>query len=68
MNDGDQVIIDGVKYRYDKYYDRLKGETEDAAPAIACPRCNNTEFTLSYGNYELVAHCKCGQLMTVYDG
>lgn len=38
------------------------------APAVWCPKCHNDSFKLSYGEWELKAHCPCGHVMTVYDG
>lgn len=65
IKDQDKVIINDKTYTYSSYYKRLVSEDYDS---IACPMCHNISFTLSYGEYELIAHCKCGHSMVVYDG
>jgi len=65
--DKDVTTINGVEYEYSAFYKRLC-RTEDEAPAIACPLCHGVEFTISYGNYECIANCSCGNSMVIYDG
>ena len=67
MQDNEKIEINGIIYEYSKYYDRLESE-RDEIPGVLCPKCYNDTFQLSYGNYEIIAHCKCGHSMTVYDG
>ena len=70
MKDNQEITIENEVYKYCKFYDRLeniKGELTNK-PAIACPKCLNTLFTITYGHYECIANCKCGHSMTVYDG
>ena len=69
MKDKETVMINGVDYEYDSYYDRLcLSNDEDSSPGVACPKCHNTTFSISYGNYRCIANCKCGHSMTIYDG
>ena len=67
MKDGKKVKIEGVNYFYDANYDRLESKKDDK-PAIACPKCHNTTFKISYSRYECIANCRCGHQMTIYDG
>lgn len=67
MEDNESVTINNKIFLYDHYYKRLRAE-DSGVPQIACPNCHNTQFQLSYGDYELIAHCNCGHTMTVYDG
>ena len=67
MKDQEKVQINGKDYFYHEYYERLQAE-KDNKPAIACPKCHNTTFEISYGQYECIANCKCGHQMTIYDG
>ncbi len=67
MKDEEEVIIDNKIYVYDEFYDRLQSK-DDNKPAIACPQCYNTKFSISYGDYECIANCECGHFMTIYDG
>lgn len=70
MKNNDEIIIKNEIYKYDEFYDRLqniKGELTNK-PAIACPKCLNTLFIITYGHYECIANCKCGHKMTIYDG
>jgi len=67
MKDGEKVIVDGKKYEYCAFYGRLEN-ISDIAPAIICPKCFGKWFTISYGNYECIANCKCGNSFTIYDG
>jgi hypothetical protein len=39
----------------------------DGTPGVICV-CGATEFSLSYGSYECIAHCKCGRSHSVYSG
>lgn len=43
-------------------------EEDPSIPHILCGKCHNSEFTLQYGTYELIAICKCGNKMSVYSG
>lgn len=61
------VYINNRKFIYDEFYDRLEAHNHKK-PAIACSKCKNTEFSISYGDYKCIANCKCGHYMTVYDG
>lgn len=65
MEHNEIVIINNKEFIYNSSYDRLESEL---FPQIACPKCKNTLFQISYGNYECIANCKCGHKMTVYDG
>lgn len=55
---------------YVEFYDRLekKDDNNTIAPAILCPKCLNSTFTISYGEWECIANCSCGHKMTIYDG
>lgn len=70
--DGDWEIINGIKYVYVSSYDRMElPDFDDGTryrPAIACPQCFGTKFSISYGDWECIAHCECGHSMTIYDG
>lgn len=67
MKDKEKIVIEGIEFTFIHYYDRLN--SDDKKKAVACPKCLATEgFSISYGNYECIAHCKCGHDMTVYDG
>jgi hypothetical protein len=68
MKDGEIVKINNLDYRYSKFYDRLELIGNESKEHIACPKCNSTTFTISYGTYECIANCSCGHSMTVYDG
>lgn len=67
MIDKSKVTISDRVFIYESYYDRLEAE-DGENPAIACPKCNNTLFSISYDTYQCVANCKCGHKMTIYDG
>lgn len=67
MEDNEITIINNKIFKYNKYYDRL--ETEDnISPSIACPKCKNTLFQISYETYQCNANCKCGHIMEIYGG
>jgi hypothetical protein len=71
MIDNQEVTINGVVYLYDQYYKRLEREGQEGSrshPAIACPECSGTMFSIVYGDYECIADCPCGHSMTIYDG
>lgn len=70
MENNDVVLINSKQYEYNGFYGRLKllDTEEESKEEIACPKCLGTEFSISYGNYECIANCKCGHSMTVYDG
>jgi len=69
MKAGEKVIINNKEYEYHTYYDRLcLPQNSIDKEAVACPKCSNTSFTISYGDYECIANCKCGHSMTIYDG
>ena len=61
------VNLHGREFKIDKHYHRLES-VDKVPPAIACPYCLNTSFMIGYGEYECIAHCKCGHSMVVYDG
>lgn len=57
--------------RYYPSYERLiiiEDHAETSKAHVACPKCHNTTFEISFGNYKCIANCKCGHSMTVYDG
>ena len=62
-------LINNIKYS--KLYKEEKFWTADELgvdPGVVCS-CGNSQFSLSYGNYELIAHCtKCGLSECVYSG
>lgn len=68
--DNEIIKIGGKDFKYVEYYQRLQSVdfTENNPIQIACPRCQNTQFTIGYGSYECIAYCKCGHSMVVYDG
>jgi len=71
--EGETIVLNGVKFFYNEFYKRLTAERKDytiqgGKVEIACPRCFNTKFTISYGIYECIANCDCGHSMVVYDG
>ncbi len=73
MEDGYLIKIGENLFKYDSFYKRLERVSEDGldiddAPAIACPKCLSTEFTISYASYECIANCHCGNSFTIYDG
>jgi ribosomal protein L37AE/L43A len=69
MKAGEKIVIDDITYIYEEFYQRLQAlDGEKTNKEIACPKCKNTEFTISYGIYECIANCKCGHSMTVYSG
>jgi acetone carboxylase gamma subunit len=69
MENNEKITIDNEVYEYSKFYDRLQIINDDSnKPGIICPKCLNTLFTITYGDYKCIANCKCGHSMTVYDG
>lgn len=66
--DKEQILINNQLYRYNDYYNRLESLNNTIKAGIACPKCHAIEFTLNYGDYKMIANCKCGHSMTVYDG
>lgn len=69
--DEEIIEINGIKYKPsqwdgDKHLESVKGQETTAK--IACIKCHNTEFQISYGRYECIATCKCGNSMVVYSG
>lgn len=79
LADEQEVVVQGVTYRYSAFYERLElHEFDDGHscmadgtrenPAILCPECHRAEFRITYGNYECIANCACGHTMTIYDG
>ena len=72
MEDKEKVEINGEIYEYSAFYDRLEltGDRDGtySQPAIACPKCRDFAFRITYGEWECVANCKCGHSMTIYDG
>lgn len=68
MLDGAIKIINGITYRYDKYYDRLETNIKTKYE-IGCPKCLSVDkFSISYGYYECLANCQCGNSFTIYYG
>jgi hypothetical protein len=68
MNDKEIIIVNGIEYEFIEYYNRLERKDSKIAPVVLCSNCRNDSFRLSYGDYECIAHCKCGNTFTVYDG
>jgi len=72
MKDKEIVAINGVDYKYCSYYKRLglhdDGDGSVQHPAVACPECHGTKFSITYGSYKCIANCECGNSMTIYDG
>jgi hypothetical protein len=71
LKDKMEVKINGVPYIYESAYKRLErvGMVGSRShPAIACPLCHGTMFSIVYGNWECIADCPCGHSMTIYDG
>lgn len=67
--DNEIIEINGLKYQYSGFYQRLSLKTENEnIPNILCPICHNSKFWISYGEYKCVANCECGHHMTIYDG
>lgn len=67
MKDNSIIIINKRKFKFNKFYRRLEA-LDEKSPVIACPKCKNTKFKISYGTYECIANCECGHSMTIYDG
>lgn len=60
--------IDGNEYylNYEKKF--WMSRQKNVIPGVICT-CGNTEFELSYGEYEIIAHCtNCGNNDSVYSG
>lgn len=69
MKDKDIVAINNTHYRYNEFYDRLEVlKKHKTTKEIACSKCKNREFSISYGDYECIANCNCGHSFTIYDG
>ena len=68
MKDKETVIINNKEYVYESYYQRLELKKSDGLDSIACPKCSNIYFSISYKSYECIANCKCGHFMTIYKG
>lgn len=66
LKDGVVVQINGVDFEYSAFYERLNAIAKPNH--LACPKCHNTKFGISYGDYECIASCDCGHTMTIYDG
>lgn len=49
MKQGDEITINNKVFVFQDYYNRLQAK-DDNKPAIACPKCYNTKFEISYGN------------------
>lgn len=61
-------IINGVEYEKSNFDEFWTAEPNGINPGVICD-CGNKEFTLSYGSWEIIAHCtKCGKSDTVYSG
>ena len=67
MNDGQEVIIKNRVFTYNSFYKRLESEDGEIT-STACPMCNGDLFKISYGTYECIANCSCGNSFIVYDG
>ena len=67
MKEGEKVVINNKEFEYDEDAEALFSE-KTASPQVACPKCKNTKFEISYGNYECIANCNCGHKMSVYTG
>jgi len=72
MKDKEEIEIEGSTYCYVESYDRLEISDIDAAKTkihVRCPKCwNGSDFSLTYGEWKIIANCLCGHSMTVYDG
>lgn len=77
MKDKEIVQINGLEYQYNALYQRLEvvgipgaaftsEEKDNFKQQIACPKCYNRLFTLSYIAWGINANCKCGHSMIVY--
>lgn len=67
MKDKDIITIDNKEFSFNEFYNRLQSK-DNNVPSIACPKCLNTNFSISYKQYQCIANCKCGHSMTIYDG
>jgi hypothetical protein len=69
MKNKEKITINGKEYEYSEFYDRLEIiDNIKNLEQVACPKCNNTFFSISYGNYQCIANCKCGHKMEIYGG
>jgi hypothetical protein len=60
--DLEKITAEACKQADESYWACYEG-----TPGVICV-CGATEFSLSYGGYECIAHCKCGRSHSVYSG
>ena len=63
-----KVQIDNEEFVYEPFYDRLKAVKKETIGCIRCVDCHNDNFRISYGNYECIANCSCGNSFVIYEG
>lgn len=68
MKDKDKIIHNGTAYVYYSSYGRFEAEDRESKHAILCPKCMASMFSISYGDYECIANCVCGNSFVIYDG
>jgi len=68
MKDDDIIIINNNEYKYNSYCKSFMATNDKVFPAVICGICKKDKFQIAYGNYECIAKCECGHIMTIYEG
>ena len=55
----------GNIYSYNEFYKRYESLSSDTKFAILCPKCKSAWFSISYGDYECIANCRCGNSFVI---